>query len=226
MGRYIERFGQLPDAQHFDQAPFVDQAGLAQDVRVDLGRPQALEGGQVDDRVLHSEGVCETLEFRHPLSRAAAGRLRTRASGYSRARRPSCRARPFAALPGDPSAERAGAFWSNREPVLARRFHFRSPVYLAGILDFNQVYDTGHHAADLGRSGRVFVWPMRPRPSARRVPCAWAWPRWPTGLALPGFGCRPSRHLRHHATSAITPPPTAPGGSLRHPGTARKTPLG
>ena len=55
--------------------------------------PKLLQCGQVDDRVLHSERVFETLQLRDRAGSGAAGRPRSRASGCPARRRPWCLAR-------------------------------------------------------------------------------------------------------------------------------------
>src|SRR5581483_6477872 len=159
---------QLTAAEHLDQTVLVDEAGGPEALGADLVPGQALDGVEVHDVVLDAERVLEPLELGDALLQGELTALEAGLDRVARALTLGAAAGRLAALAGyaaaDPPTGSGG------------------PVRRLELVNLHRAFSTSESSTSTrcgtratmprisGRSGSTLLFPIRPRPRARRVP--------------------------------------------------------
>src|SRR5207244_3413178 len=163
MGAHPEGAGELAPAEHLDEA-LVDEPGLPERLRRHLVAGEALEGVEVDDRVLDPEGVLEPLQLGHAAGQRHLAALEAGADSVAGALALHAPARGLAALARDASPD---------PPLRSSRSGRRLQLVDLHPCTSSTATRWGTRAIIpriSGRSGRTLVRPIRPSPRARSVP--------------------------------------------------------
>jgi hypothetical protein len=191
---------QFTTAEHLDQRGLADEALRVERTGIDIGEAAGLEGVEVQRLVLHAERVGEALELRHPHVQRHLATFEGGGDGATGLLALGATAGGLAALAGDAPTDALGAAVRARGGLQVVDLHqddTSSTLIRCGTLAIIPRIS--------GRSGRVLVLPMRPRPSARSVPrCLGLEPMaervWVT------FRSATSLHLFHDERAALALP--------------------